>query len=87
MNTNALKLSKKLSLTNYELEDLLECLPQNRPIYKDSGLWQVRTDDMENIYMNQNSNESFKDFLIRYILFVDEYEPEYNIFAEIPFRV
>lgn len=87
MNTNAVKLSKKLSLINCELEDLLECLPENRPIYKDSGLWQVRTDDMEDIYMNQKSNESFKDFLIRYILFVDENEPDYNIIGEIPFRV
>jgi len=30
------------------LEFLFENLPQNRPLYKDSGLWQIRADDMNN---------------------------------------
>lgn len=32
----------------YDTDDLIDCLPQNRPLYKDSGLWEIRTDDMEN---------------------------------------
>ena len=43
---------------------------QNRPLYKDSGLWQVRTDDMEDVIMSQMANESFKDFIIRYLRFI-----------------
>lgn len=67
-------MSDKLSLTNqkynYELYttgDLIDCLPENRPLYKDGGLWQIRSDDMLYVYMAQGTNESFRDFIIRYI--------------------
>jgi hypothetical protein len=41
----------------------LENIPQNRPLYKDSGLWQVRTDDMEDVIFEQGVNESFFGFI------------------------
>ena len=40
-------------------------IPQNRPLYKDSGLWQVRTDDMEDVIFEQGVNESFFEFIKR----------------------
>lgn len=40
-------------------------LPENRPLYKDSGLWQIRTDDMEKVLYQQEVNESFDDFIKR----------------------
>ena len=48
-----------------ELVTMLENLPQNRPLYKDSGLWQVRTDDMEDVIFQQGVNESFFNFIKR----------------------
>ena len=63
-----------MNLQNYRLENLIDALPQNRPIYKDSGLWAIRTDDMENVYMTQNCNETLKDFIIRYIEWLLEFE-------------
>lgn len=56
-----------MNLESRKLEHLLEVLPQNRPLYKDSGLWQIRTEDMEDIIMSQMANESFKYFIIRYL--------------------
>jgi hypothetical protein len=40
-------------------------LSENRPLYKDSGLWQVRTDDMEDVLFQQGVNEKFEDFIDR----------------------
>ena len=48
-----------------ELEEMLESLPENRPLYKDSGSWQVRSDDMEDILFDQEVNETFFDFISR----------------------
>lgn len=48
-----------------ELTDMLQNIPENRPLYKDSGLWQVRSDDMEEIYFQQKVNESFYEFIKR----------------------
>jgi len=47
------------------LEEKLNWLPENQPIYKDSGLWQVRSDDMEDVLFWQNVNETFADFIDR----------------------
>lgn len=49
------------------IEDIINCLPQNRPLYKDSGLWQIRSDDMNEVYIQQLSNETFRSFIIRYL--------------------
>lgn len=48
-----------------ELTDMINNIPENRPLYKDSGLWQVRSDDMEEIYFQQKVNESFYEFIKR----------------------
>lgn len=48
-----------------ELATMLENIPQNRPIYKDSGLWQIRSDDMKEVLFQQEVNESFFDFIKR----------------------
>lgn len=48
-----------------ELIKMLDALPENRPLYKDSGLWQIRSDDMNDILFWQDVNESFFDFIKR----------------------
>lgn len=48
-----------------ELATMLENIPQNRPLYKDSGTWQVRSDDMEEVLFQQKPNEIFFDFIKR----------------------
>lgn len=47
------------------IKSVFEEFPQNRPLYKDSGLWQLRTDDMENVIVNQGVNEKDSDFFLR----------------------
>ena len=47
------------------LVTMLENIPPNRPLYKDSGLWQVRTDDMEGIIFEQGVEETFFEFITR----------------------
>lgn len=44
-----------------QLNELFE----NQPLYKDSGLWQVRSDDMEDVLFQQGVNESFPAFIDR----------------------
>lgn len=61
-----------MNLEQYSTEDLIDSLPENCPLYKDSGLWQVRTDDMYNVYIQQHANESLRQFIIRYIEWLDE---------------
>lgn len=48
-----------------EFFDMIDSIPENRPLYKDSGLWQVRSDDMEEIYFDQGANESIYEFIKR----------------------
>lgn len=53
-----------LNIINEE-EDFLTGLPENTPLYKDSGLWQLRSDDMEEVLITQGVNESDKEFIYR----------------------
>ena len=48
-----------------ELTDMIDNIPENKPLYKDSGLWQVRSDDMEEVCFQQNVNETFHEFIKR----------------------
>lgn len=73
-NVLAAGLSRQPSFRWWSTDDLIDCLPQNRPLYKDSGLWQIRTDDMENVYMQQKANETLRGFIIRYLEWLEEYE-------------
>jgi len=52
--------------TTFSTQDLIDALPENRPLYKDSGLWQVRSDNMEEVLFEQEVNESLREFIIRY---------------------
>lgn len=70
-------------LSKYSTEELLDCLPQNRPLYKDSGLWQVRTDDMESVFIQQRSSETFRQFIIRYIEFLNEHGEATQIYTDL----
>lgn len=49
----------------YTLQELIDLLPENTPLYRDSGLWQLRTDDMSEVIHQQNVCETFHEFLIR----------------------
>lgn len=44
--------------------------PESRPLYKDSGLWQMRSDDMDDVMVEQEVNEPFDAFIRRCV----EYE-------------
>ena len=59
------KLSSNSVLSGSFLADLMDELPENRPLYKDSGLWQQRSDDMEDVYYQQTCNEKTEDFIKR----------------------
>ena len=48
-----------------ELLTMIENIPPNRPLYKDSGLWQIRSDDMEEVIFEQEVNEPFFQFIKR----------------------
>jgi len=50
---------------DWVLTMMIDNIPQNRPLYKDSGLWQVRSDDMEDVLFQQGVCESFFDFIKR----------------------
>lgn len=50
-------------LYEYTTDELISAFPENIILYKDSGAWQVRTDDMEDVIYSQSINESFKEFL------------------------
>lgn len=47
------------------LAQMLHDMPENRPLYKDSGSWQVRSDDMEQVLYQQDANETFHAFVLR----------------------
>ena len=48
--------------------------PENLPLYKDSGLWQVRSDNMEDVLFQQELNEEFSEFIERVINNIAEKE-------------
>ena len=53
---------------------LIDSLPHNRPLYKDSGLWTIYDDDFETPILEQTASEDFRQFLIRYYEFISEFE-------------
>ena len=67
----------------YDTHDLIDCLPQNRPLYKDSGLWAIRTDNMENVYITQNCNETLRGFIIRYLDWLEELGLTDNVWIDL----
>ena len=47
------------------VERLFYDFPENHPLYKDSGLWQLTSDDMGDVIVQQGVNENFNDFIFR----------------------
>lgn len=65
-----------MNYENFTTEQLIDALPENRPLYKDSGLWHVRTDDMHDVLVYQAANETFRDFVVKYLNWMEMYEPD-----------
>lgn len=57
--------AKVFSSNTVLADSLLADFPENRPLYKDSGLWQMRSDDMEEVIIQQGVNEKDADFIAR----------------------
>lgn len=54
-------------LLSYTTEKLIDCLPENVVLYKDSGMWQFMSDDMERVLLHQEPADTFRSFIFRYI--------------------
>lgn len=63
----------RFNYNDFSTENLINSLPENRPLYKDSGLWTIY-DDNDNSIIYQNANETFRNFLIRYYELMYQYE-------------
>ena len=55
--------SGKFAEETFEL--VINNLLENRPLYKDSGLWQIRSEDMNEVLYQQDVNETFIEFINR----------------------
>ena len=62
---------------------LVDSLPENRPLYKDSGLWTIYDDDFEIPILKQTASEDFRQFLIRYYEFISEFEDMEDIHIDL----
>ena len=66
---NYLEYYNKKKLEELKTEQLLNILPENLIIVKDSGLWNICEDDISmNELYHQGINEHFKDFIIRVLI-------------------
>lgn len=57
---------KKEYLNQFPTIQIIDELPENYPLYKDGGLWQVRTYDFEDVIYSQSVDQSFDDFVKGY---------------------
>jgi hypothetical protein len=48
------------------IADIIDSLPPNRPLYKDSGLWTIYDDFTDREIIRQGVTESFTEFILRY---------------------
>lgn len=61
-----IRFDKSRELAEADIEAmLLKLMPQNMPLYLDSDLWQLRSDDMEEVILQQEVNESALAFFYR----------------------
>jgi len=74
---------KERSFMWYSTEDLIDCLPENQPLYKDSGLWQIRTDDMKNVLMCQNLKETLRSFVLRFLYWLEKHEQADDVWIDL----
>ena len=65
-----------MDLAKLLTDQLLNILPENLAIYKDSGSWNIYSDDMKEELYHQELNENLKQFLLRVIY--DLQKKEYN---------
>lgn len=69
-----------MNLNNFTTEAILEALPQNRALQKDSGLWFIyQYSNLHGTDINvirQRVNETLRQFLIRYIEYLRDWETE-----------
>ena len=57
-----------MDLNKLNVSQLLNILPENMPIYKDSGAWNIYKDEtLKKELYHQKTNETLKLFLIRII--------------------
>ena len=47
------------------LDQMLDDMPQNRCIYRDSGVWHIADEDNDVVLYEQGVNEDFDDFIRR----------------------
>jgi len=47
------------------LEQMLDDMPQNRCLYRDSGIWEIRDEDNNETLYEQGVNEDFDKFIER----------------------
>jgi hypothetical protein len=47
------------------LDQMLDDMPQNRCLYRDSGLWRITDESNEFVYYQQGVDEDFDDFILR----------------------
>lgn len=72
-----------MNYNKYETSILIDSLPQNRPLYKDSGLWAIYDDNFETPIIEQNCSESLRSFIIRYLEFLSKHEDVTDINIDI----
>jgi DNA-binding LytR/AlgR family response regulator len=51
--------------TDLSMSELLEALPNDMPLYKDYGVWQISDEKMRFVFYQQRDDETLLDFLKR----------------------
>jgi hypothetical protein len=54
-----------LHIERKERLKIIDLVPENMPLYKDSDLWQIRSDNMKDVIYQQKATETFSEFIER----------------------
>ena len=67
IRNNATNISSRVEpgVMHETLAIMMDNLPENRPLYKDSGQWTIRDEELEKIYFEQEVNETTEEFIKR----------------------
>ncbi len=57
---------QKEDLEQFSISQIIDSFPENYPLYKDSGLWQIRTYDFEEVIYSQSIIQTFDCFIEDY---------------------
>lgn len=73
----------KKDLHQFTTATIIDCLPENYPLVKDSGLWQIWNDDIDEVIFRQDANQTFEEFIREYALSIlnGEYEADFETLA------